>query len=80
MIGSVTQFWWEADDDSLHRTQLERDAKNAELGVRKWMEGRGIGRGGEWSADMILRALLEDAPILSGLLEAFVDAGGASRA
>lgn len=71
---------WEAKDGSSHRTEQGARAKDAALAVEEWMNGRGIGRGGEWSPEMILRAILEDAPILSGLLEAFVDAGGASHA
>jgi len=67
---------WEARDGSFHRTERGAKASDAALVIKEWLDDRGVGRGGEWSAEMILRVILEDAPILSDLLKAFVDVSG----
>lgn len=62
---------WEALDGSLHRTEKGARTADAAIRVKRWIDGRGIARGGEWSADMILRTMLEDAGTLGGLLTDF---------
>ncbi len=69
MMEQVTA--WKSEDGEVWRTEdgaLKRDAK---IGLEEWAARRGIGRGGEWSSDMILSAMLEDAEELVDLLAAY---------
>lgn len=62
---------WESLDGSLHRTEKGALAADAAIKVKHWIRDRGMGRGGEWSADMILREMLNDAGALGALLTDF---------
>jgi hypothetical protein len=58
-IKPVTAY--RTSDGKVFATYQEADAYNGTHRLRELMAEQGIGRGGEWSANMIARALLERA-------------------
>lgn len=67
-ISTVTSFEFEGQ---LYRTLQAAKRAKAHSDLKKFMEARGVGRGGEWDADMIRDFLTENAMELVEFLDHF---------
>lgn len=60
-------------DGQLHKTLQDAQRADARLRLREWVDERGLGRGGDWSPQMIAEELLEHAAELARLLAPLVE-------
>lgn len=57
-----------SDDGQSFDTERGARLQDAKLALEKWAADQGIGRGGEWTAEMIVRVMVEGAQSLSPIL------------
>ena len=60
---------WRTTDDRLFDSDADAELHQALLDLVEWADGAGIGRGGEWTADMVAQSIFDSAGELSQQLE-----------
>lgn len=63
---------WTADDGKVFATRREAEHREASIAINEWCDDHGIGRGGEWSGEMVASVIREDAARLHEILSLYL--------
>ena len=77
MSKKVTAY--EDNDGEIYRYEYEADEANAIYELKEWAEQQGIGRGGEWSCDMVTSLMIDESQELADILTTLSNAQASRR-
>jgi hypothetical protein len=63
---------WKAKDGRTFPTEAEADRHDADRAIDTWVDLAGIGRGGEWSGEMVAGVIRKQAKGLHAILSAYL--------
>lgn len=70
MVARITAY--KSNDGQIFQYESEAAKRDAELRIAEWAEEQSLGRGGEWSQDMIVACIIENAEELHSALTSYV--------
>lgn len=65
---------WRTSDGQMFDNEGDAAQHEAKLKVGQWADEARVCRGGEWDADMVVSAIIDDAHALADILNAYVRA------